>query len=43
MIVDATAANPKGSCETVKRAAPKAKEDARENKRESPEDDRNEG
>ena len=36
VIVDATAANPKGSCETVKRAAPKAKEDASENSRESP-------
>ena len=43
VIVDATPANPKGSCETVKRAAPKANEDAPENKRESPEDDREEG
>jgi hypothetical protein len=39
VIVDATAANPKGSCETVTRAAPKAKEDAPENARESPSDD----
>ena len=39
MIVDATPANPKGSCETVTRAAPKAKEDAPENARESPADD----
>ena len=37
--MDATAANPKGSCETVTRAAPKAKEDAPENARESPSDD----
>ena len=42
VIVDATAANPKGSCETVTRAAPKAKEDAPENARESPADDRRE-
>ena len=42
VIVDATAANPKGSCETVTRAAPKAKEDAPENARESPPDDKRE-
>jgi hypothetical protein len=39
VIVDATPANPKGSCETVTRAAPKAKEDAPENSRESPSED----
>ena len=42
VIGDATAANPKGSCETVTRAAPKAKEDAPENARESPSDDNRE-
>ena len=42
VIVDATPANPKGSCETVTRAAPKAKEDAPENARESPADDNRE-
>ena len=36
VIVDATAANPNGSCETVTRAAPKASEDSPENRRESP-------
>jgi len=41
-IADATPANPKGSCETVTRAAPKAKEDAPENARESPGEDRRE-
>jgi Ca2+-binding RTX toxin-like protein len=39
VVVDATAARPKGSCETVIRAAPKAKEDAPENARESPGED----
>jgi Ca2+-binding RTX toxin-like protein len=39
VIVDATAVNTKGSCETVSRAAPRAKEDAPENARESPTDD----
>jgi len=43
VIVDATPANPKGSCETVSRAAPKAGDDRAENARESPEDDKKEG
>ena len=43
VIMDATPADPKGSCETVTRAAPKAKQDAQENSRESPEEDKKEG
>jgi Ca2+-binding RTX toxin-like protein len=39
VIADATAANPKGSCETVKRAAPKRRQDDPENKTESPKED----
>jgi hypothetical protein len=39
VIADATPAAPKGSCEEVTRAAPKAKEDKPENDRESPSDD----
>jgi Ca2+-binding RTX toxin-like protein len=43
VIFDATPANPKGSCETVTRAAPKKGEDAAENKRESPPEDARQG
>ena len=39
LIFDATPASPNGSCEIVKRAAPKSSEDRQENKRESPPDD----
>ena len=42
VVGDATPAAPKGSCETVTRAAPKAKEDKPENDRESPGDDKRE-
>jgi len=42
VIVDATPAAPNGSCETVKREAPKPKQDDSENKRESPADDKRE-
>ena len=38
-IADATASNPKGSCETVRRAAPKKGQDATENKTEGPPQD----
>ena len=39
LIADATPANPKGSCETVKRAAPRRGQDNPENKTESPSQD----
>jgi Ca2+-binding RTX toxin-like protein len=35
VIVDATAGNPQGSCEVVKRAAPKSREDREENDEEN--------
>ena len=40
VIVDATSANPKGSCEVVKRAAPKPKEDNEENDEEDRREER---
>jgi Ca2+-binding RTX toxin-like protein len=39
VIADATPANPKGSCETVKREAAKSGQDKPENKTESPSED----
>ena len=39
VITDATAAKPKGSCETVQRARPKKGQDNTENKTESPSQD----
>jgi hypothetical protein len=43
VIVDFTPANPKGSCEIVKRAAPRKREDRTENSRESPKEDSQQG